>query len=213
MIRLWRWIYRFLKNNFLAGIATIFPLFITFYIIYLIFTFSEQVLGTYINSLLMEHHQIRIPGLGLAFVLALVLIAGYLSRNFIGRITLPLIDKVFRRLPIISQIYPPAKQFSDIMFNTDQKKELKKVVMVPYPTRGSYTIGFVTNKGIGSINAALGSQSVGVLVPFSPTPFTGVLLFFPEDHVVDVDLSIEDAVKVIISAGVVSPKEADGDDQ
>lgn len=197
-----------LKRYMFAGLATVLPIFITVYILVLIVQFSENVVGKYVNQLLKPLLGFQLPGLGVVIILVVICVAGYFSRLYIGKQILPLIDGLLRRLPVISQIYPPAKQFSDLVFTTEGKKHFNRVVLVPYPSEKSYALGFVTNEEMEGMKRKTGENLIGVLVPFGPTPFTGVLLYYPDSDVIDLDVPIDSAIKTIVSAGVISPVEA-----
>jgi uncharacterized membrane protein len=101
-------------------------------------------------------------------------------------------------------VYPPAKQFSDLVFTSEGKSRFERVVLVPYPSENSLALGFVTNEDVPQMNRVASAQLLAVLVPFGPTPFTGVLLYFSSDAVRDVDITIDNAIKIIVSAGVIS---------
>ncbi len=199
---------RALKYYLIAGLATVLPIFITGYVVVLVVQISDKLVGKYLNPILREELGFTVPGLGVVFIVFVVLVAGYVSRLYVGRKLLPVGDWLLRRLPLVSQIYPSAKEFSDLVFTTKERKHFNRVVLVPYPSETSYALGFVTNESVAYLNARAGRELVSVLVPFGPTPFTGVLLYYPPQAVIDLDVPVEAAIKTIVSAGVIAPGEA-----
>lgn len=196
---------RKLRKYILTGLAVLFPLFITVYIIIFVFKLGNRFAGRYINAFLSENYGFAIPGLGLIFILLFLIVIGFVSSNFIGRRILPFFEKIFMKIPLVANLYPSAKQLSDFLFRMDKKKEFKKVVLVPYPVHGSYSMGFITNEGLSVSDKENNEEIVSVLVPLAPAPFSGVLLFLPKKKIKILDIPIDDAIKLIVSGGVVLP--------
>ena len=196
---------RIFKRYFFAGVAILLPVFITMYVLYFVFKFSEQAVGRYVGPVFEAYLGFTVPGLGIVFSLLVILAAGYLSSVYVGRKLIPLVDWVLTRFPIISTIYPPVRQFSRLVFTTDERKHFNRVVLVPYPSSKSFALGFVTNEHMPGLNEPAGRELLGVLVPFGPTPFTGVLLYFAPTDVIDLELPVDAAIKTIVSAGVIAP--------
>ena len=196
---------RIFKRYLFAGLAIVLPVFITGYLLYFVFKLSEQAVGRYVGPVFEAYLGFTVPGLGIVFILFVILASGYLSSVYVGRKLIPLVDWVLTRFPIINTIYPPARQFSRLVFATDERKRFNRVVLVPYPSSKSFAIGFVTNEHMRGLNARAGRELLGVLVPFGPTPFTGVLLYFAPTDVVDLDLPVDAAIKTIVSAGLIAP--------
>lgn len=199
----------YLRRYLLAGLGTILPLFITIYVIVFIFRFSNRFAGRYINDLLMQNYGFTIPGLGLIFLLIFVLAMGAFVSNFIGHRIYSKIESIFYRAPLVARIYPSAKKLSDFLFKEEQREKFRKVVLVEYPAPGSYSIGFLTNEGIKELNEKAGEQLVTVLVPLSPMPYSGLLMVLPRDKIRELDMSINDAIKMVFSGGVVVPSGSD----
>lgn len=194
-----------LKRYLLAGLATVVPLFITFYFILLIFQLTNRFSGRYINDLLMENYGFYVPGLGLIFLVLITIAIGAFVSNFLGHSVFSFFDRIFHRMPLVGNIYPSAKKLSDFLFNEEEKKKFRKVVLVEYPAPGSYSIGFVTNEGLKEFNEKTSSELVTVLVPLSPMPYSGLLLVLPKDKLIELDMTINDAIKLVLSGGVVVP--------
>ncbi len=193
-----------LRKIFFAGLAVIFPLFITFYIILAIFQFSEGIIGRYINSELMQEYGFKIPGLGLILMLMIIFGAGIISRNFLGQKMLPLFEKLFFKLPVVANIYPSAKRLSGFLFGEEERKKFKKVVLIEYPQRGSYSIGFITNEEMPNFGLPNKEKLASVFIPLAPAPFSGIILLVPEEKITVINVSIDTAIKFIVSGGVIS---------
>lgn len=195
-----------LKRYFFTGLATAFPLFITLYIVILIFSFFDHLAGKYINSFLMRNYGFMIPGLGLFVTAAVVVLIGVFSAHFIGKGFYRFLERVLLKIPLLAGIYPPAKQLSDFLFRREKEKNLKKVVLVEYPYPGTYSIGFITNENIDAVEEKVPGKLVGIFVPFAFSPFSGFILFTPREKVVELEISIDEALKFIISGGLVTPR-------
>lgn len=194
-----------LKRYLFAGLATVVPLFITFYFIFLIFQITNRFAGRYINDFLLENYGFYIPGLGLIFLVLITIAIGAFVSNFLGHRIFSFFDRMFHKMPLIANIYPSAKKLSDFLFKEEQQKKFRKVVLVEYPTPGSYSIGFLTNEGLKEFNEKTDSELVTVLVPLSPMPYSGLLLVLPKEKLIEIDMTINDAVKLVLSGGVVVP--------
>lgn len=196
-----------LKKYLFAGIATVLPVFLTLYLALIIFRLADNLAGKYINSFLLQHYGFRIPGLGLVILIIVIIIAGVISTRVIGKKLLPLFEKLILKIPFIASIYPSVKKLSDFFFEAEAKSKYKKVVLVQYPTDWSYAIGFITNESLNKLNQKVGETLVCVFVPLAPTPFSGILLLLPLAKIKILDMSIEQAIKFIISGGVIAPEE------
>ncbi|MFP4473419.1 MAG: DUF502 domain-containing protein [Candidatus Omnitrophota bacterium] len=193
-----------IKKALWTGIAVIFPIYITGYILYLLIRFSEQIAGIHINQFISRHFGFSIPGLGLFILVLILLTAGFLSRQYLGQWFMSLLDRIFQRTPLINHIYPSAKQLSEFLFNTEKKKEhFKTAVLVEYPSEGSYSLGFVTNNAIDTITPEDTENLICVLVPLSPLPFSGLILMVTPDKIKNINITVDQAMKLIVSGGVV----------
>lgn len=185
---------RKLRRYFLTGLATLFPMAVTIYVIVTLFQIADGFLG--------RHLGLKIPGLGLALTVLFIIIVGMLSRHMFGQLIFPAIENWFNRLPIVKRIYPAVKQLAQFLFNESSRQTaFQRVVLVQYPRMGSYSIAFVTNE---SIRVGASQKLLTLLVPQPPSPFTGPIIFVPQQDVVPLDISIEDALKLIVSGGVVA---------
>ena len=191
-----------LKRYFITGLIVLVPAILTLYILVMTFKFVDGILGKYLNAYLEQYTGIYIPGIGFLLFIFLILLAGFLATKFIGRKIYPRIEKWFSRLPLINKIYPSLKQI--VLFVLAQKEfGFKKVVLVEYPSKGLWSVGFITNEEFKKVNEALQSEVVSVFIPSSPGPLTGYVIFVPKTNLRFPDIAISDALKIIISGGVV----------
>ena len=186
-----------LRNYFIAGIVVLIPLGITAYLTVFIITISSKVLPKEINP---NHYlPYNIPGLEIIISLFIITFIGWLSLSFLGRKFLNLFNNILKRIPILRTIYSAIGQMTQTFTNTDSKK--KNVVLVEYPRKGSWAVGFATKDNVGEITAKTNKKLVNVFVPTTPNPTSGFLLMFPKDEVIYLDMSFEEASKFIVSAG------------
>ena len=146
------------------------------------------------------------PFLGFAFAVVLTLVAGFLLATLAGKTLYGFVERMLKRVPLIGQIYPYARQFTEFFLSPERgRADFKHAVAVPFPTQGMYSIAFVTADGMKSLNDALRKHLVCVFVPTSPTPFTGYVVYVAREDVIPLALSIEEAMRIIITMGVVHP--------
>jgi uncharacterized membrane protein len=150
--------------------------------------------------------QIHIPGLGLILVIILVFVVGLLTRNFIGRKIVHLGENIVDRIPLVRVLYTGVKQLLEPLF-LQKTNAFKRVALIEYPRRGVHVIGFVTGESKGEVQNKTSKDMMNVFVPTTPNPTSGFYILIPEDEVVYLNMSVEDAFKLIISGGIVSPPE------
>ena len=191
-----------LRNYFIAGIVVLIPLGITVYLTILIITISSKVLPKEINP---NHYlPYNIPGLEIIISLFIITFIGWLSLSFLGRKFLNLFNNILKKIPILRTIYSAIGQMTQTFTNTDSKK--KNVVLVEYPRKGSWAVGFATKENSGEISDKTKKKLINVFVPTTPNPTSGFLLMFPVEDVIYLDLTFEEASKFIVSAGTSNPK-------
>lgn len=186
-----------LKKIF-AGMLMVVPFYVTYHVIRILFLYidglSQPVIRAWIGS--------RLRGVGFVLTLILLYGLGVIATNVFGRSLLRWLEGLLLRTPVIKQVYSAAKQVIETV-SLPGKEKFKKVVLVEYPRKGIFAIGFVTGSTKGSDNRTL----LNVFVPSPPNPATGNLIFVPEGEVMDAKLSIEEAAKIIVSGGLLTPKE------
>ena len=196
-----------LKNYFLTGLLVILPIFITVYVILSLIRAMDAILKYIPAKYLPETYlQIHIPGLGLILVVILVFVVGLLTRNFIGRKIVQLGENIVDRIPLVRVLYAGVKQLLEPLF-LQKTNAFKRVALIEYPRRGVHVIGFVTGESKGEVQSKTSKDMMNIFVPTTPNPTSGFYILIPEDEVVYLNMSVEDAFKLIISGGIVSPPE------
>lgn len=147
----------------------------------------------------------KIPGLGLVLVLFVVLLTGVIVANFFGRKLVGFGERMLARIPLVRSIYYGVKQVMETMFS-GTGKSFRKVVLIEYPRKGVWTLAFLTGEGMHAVCEATGKKIINVFVPTTPNPTSGFFLMLPEEDVMDLNINVDDGLKMIISAGVVVPK-------
>ncbi len=188
-----------LRNWFIAGLLVIFPLAVTVVVLLWLFRSLDHVLGPIFVS-----NGIDFPGLGLVAGILVILLAGAMASNVLGRRVVHAFDRVMLRVPLARTIYSATKQLSDSLFAQD-RLALKKAVLFEWPSKGLYTVGFITGESRGELQGLIKERVVNVFVMTTPNPTTGFLCLVPESHVKPLDMSIEDALKLVVSGGIVTP--------
>lgn len=206
----WRW----LRNNFFAGIVVATPITVTAYLVYAFITFVDANLKPRIPDLYNPERYLRqipgmpegfaIPGLGLIFAIIVLTMLGAFARNFFGRSLLAVGERVVSGLPIVRNIYRALKQLVETIA-AQSERSFKEVALVEYPRRGLYALAFVTAEAQGELAQRLGDDVVGVFIPTTPNPTSGFLLYARRSELQVLDMSVEDGAKLIISAGLVTP--------
>lgn len=196
-----------MKNYFIAGLLVILPIFVTVYVIWFLIKAMDTILKYIPDKYLPETYlNIYIPGLGLVLGVFLILVVGVLARNIAGRAVLQSWDNLIDRIPLARIIYSSVKQLLQAFFfqNSDA---FQRVALVEYPRRGIYVLGFITGQSKGEVQAKTDKNMINVFVPTTPNPTSGFYVLFPEEDLIVLDMSVEDAFKLLISGGLVSPHE------
>ena len=196
-----RSIFTRIRNYFIAGVVVLIPIGVTFYLTILLVTISSGILPKEINP---NHYlPYNIPGLEIIISIILITLIGWLSLSFIGRRLLNLFNNILKKIPILRTIYSAIVQMTETFTRTDKDK--KNVVLVEYPRKGSWAVGFATKENSGEITRKTKKKLINVFIPTTPNPTSGFLLMFPEDEVIYLDLTFEEASKFIVSAGTSNP--------
>ena len=196
-----RSIFTKIRNYFITGVVVLIPIGITIYLTIFITSVSSKILPKEINP---NHYlPYNIPGLEIIITLFLITFIGWLSLSFIGKRLLNLFNTVLKRIPILRTIYSAILQMTETFTKNDNQK--KNVVLVEYPRKGTWAVGFATKENSGEITNKLNKKLINVFVPTTPNPTSGFLLMFPKEEVVYLDLTFEEASKFIVSAGTSNP--------
>ena len=191
-----------LRNNFIAGVVVLIPIGITVYLTLFITKISSKILPKELNP---NHYlPYNIPGVEIIISIILITFIGWLSLSLIGKKLLEIFNNILKRIPILRTIYSAFVQMLDIFNKSDENK--KNVVLVEYPRKGSWAVGFATKENKGEISIKSKQNLVNVFVPTTPNPTSGFLLMFPKEEVIYLDMSFEEASRFIVSAGSSEPK-------
>ena len=186
-----------IRNYFIAGIVVLIPIAITIYITLFLITISSEIIPKEINP---NHYlPYNIPGLEIIISLFLITFIGWLSLSFLGKKLLNIFENILKRIPILRTIYSAIGQMTASFTKNDKGK--KNVVLVEYPRKGSWAVGFATKENTGQISKKTNQKLVNVFVPTTPNPTSGFLLMFPKDEIIYLDLTFEEASQFIVSAG------------
>lgn len=195
-----------IKKYLITGLVVIIPVAVTVYILVGLFRFVDGILGRFLNVYLREWLGFYIPGLGLLLFFVIIFITGLLSSRFFVKKIFRRLEKWFSGLPLINKIYPPLKQIASFA-SSEKEFGFKKVVLVEYPSKGIWSIGFLTNERLRQIDKVTGKEMLAVFLPTTPGPLTGYVVFMPKEEVKFLDMSVNDALKIIVSGGFLKPDE------
>jgi uncharacterized membrane protein len=191
-----------LRNYFITGIVILIPIGFTLYLSKFLINVSAKLIPIGLNP--NSYLPYSIPGLEILLTVIFITVIGGLSLSFIGKKFLQIIDDLFKRIPILRTIYSAIGQMTESFTNQDSNK--KSVVLVEYPRKGSWAVGFATKENQGEIKNKTNMNLINVFVPTTPNPTSGFLLMFPKDEVIYLDMNFEEASKFIVSAGTSNPK-------
>lgn len=195
-----------MKRYLITGLIVVVPILITVYVLYVAFCFLDGILGRFLNTYFKEALGFYVPGIGLILLFVFVVAVGFLVSRFLNKRILRGIEKWFAGLPFIDKIYPLVKQI--VLFILAEKEFVfKKVVLVEYPSKGLWSLGFLTNEEFSKIKEASALSLVSVFIPTTPGPLTGNVIFIPREDLKFLDMTVSDALKIIISGGVVKPED------
>ena len=196
-----RSIFTKIRNYFIAGVVVLIPIGMTIYLTLFLVSISSKILPKEINP---NHYlPYNIPGVEIVTSIILIMLIGWLSLSFIGKKMLDIFNNILKRIPILTTFYSAIVQMTETFAKTD--KNHKNVVLVEYPRKGSWAVGFATKENSGEISNKTKKKLINVFVPTTPNPTSGFLLMFPKDEVIYLDLTFEEASKFIISAGTSNP--------
>jgi len=199
-----------LRNYFLAGIIVTAPIGLTIYLVVI----TIQAIDRNVRGLVPEGYEPErfipyelpygIPGLGIFAALVLLTLIGFLATNLMGRTLLRLGERLVARMPVVRGIYSALKQIFETVFS-QSGNSFRQVALVPWPSAGSWTIAFVTNYVQGEVSERLGAELVTVYVPTTPNPTGGYMTYYRRSDIIVLDMSVDEAMKLIISCGVIVP--------
>lgn len=197
-----------LRNTFLTGLFITLPLAVTIVVIRFVFTGVDGIFSPLITRLfiLFGAHldpEYRIPGIGVVVTILLIFAVGIITKHYLGRKFIALFESFIVKIPGLKGIYSASKQMIETFSSGGMA--FKTVAMIEYPRKGIYTIVFITNTGKSEISARAGKDVVNVFIPTTPNPTSGFFLALPKEDVTELDMSVEDGFKLIISGGMFVP--------
>ncbi len=190
-----------IRNYFITGIVVLIPIGITIYLTLFLISITSNILPKEINP---NHYlPYDIPGVEILIALFLITFIGWLSLSFLGKRLLILFNNILKKIPILRTIYSAIAQMTETFTKTEKGK--KNVVLIEYPRKGTWAVGFATKDNSGEISKKTNRNLVNVFVPTTPNPTSGFLLMFPKEEIIFLDMTFEEASKFIVSAGTSNP--------
>jgi len=207
-----------LRNSFLTGVVGIAPVGLTVWLIWSVIGWVDGVVLPFVpsryqpenilNTFLGLDIKLQLRGLGVVFFLIFTTFVGWLAKGLLGRSLIRSAERFVNRMPVVRSIYSGVKQIAETVFS-QADRSFEKACIVQYPRKGIWAVGFISTPAKGEIRARVNDAQnlLSVFVPTTPNPTSGFLLFFPAEDVIELDMSIEDAAKLVISAGLVYPNQ------
>ncbi|MDP2984215.1 MAG: DUF502 domain-containing protein [Candidatus Latescibacter sp.] len=198
-----------LRNYFTTGLLILTPTAVTIWVLVILFRMFDGIFGKLYTRLFeyLGYSVTHIPGLGALTLVIFITLFGFFVRFYVGKKFFGLWEGLMHRIPLLNKIYIATRQLSDV-FKDSSKMNLGKPVMVEYPRRGIFSIGWITNERTRHFSDKAGKKVLGVYLATAPNPTSGMLIYVPEDELIPLDITSEDVMKLIISAGFVGPDEA-----
>lgn len=209
------------KSYFLRGLAVLLPTILTIWIFFWGYTFIQDNISVYIIKGLVwliekaggSEAALAKPSIKVALSIAGFLVAlfavcmvGVLLASVVGKTLWHIVERFIMNTPFLRQVYPYVKQITDFVLNQEEKKKMfSRVVAVEYPRNGIWSIGMVTGSGLKKVADRVEKEFVAILIPTSPTPFTGFVIMVPKEQTIDLDMTIEEALRFVVSGGVIVP--------
>ena len=193
-------IFARMRNNFIAGIVVLIPIGITLYLTVFIIKISGRIVPKGLNP--NNYLPFDIPGLEILIAIIIITIFGWLSLSFLGKKFFELINNILKKIPILRTIYSAIGQMTESFTKSDNNQ--KSVVLLEYPRKGIWVVGFATNENKGIIENKINEKLVNIFVPTTPNPTSGFLLMVPKKDLIYLDVSFEQASKFIVSAGTTN---------
>jgi uncharacterized membrane protein len=194
-----------LRRYLLTGLVVWIPLGVTIFVIQFFISNMDQLVTLFPDAWQPSNLVgFNIPGLGVILALVVLLLTGFLASNYLGRILLKMGNELLEHIPLVRSVYTTAKQISDTMFS-NTGRSFRKVVLIRYPQKDTWSLAFQTGESLGELNAKLPEHMVSVFVPTTPNPTSGFLLMVPQDDMIELQMTVDEALKMIISLGVIVP--------
>ncbi|UWQ89587.1 DUF502 domain-containing protein [Rhodobacteraceae bacterium M382] len=201
-----------LRSSFLTGIVVIAPVGLTIWLLWSAMGWVDSVVLPLVPKTVLpeQYIGINLRGIGLIIFFLFTIVVGWVAKGIIGRSLIGFAEGLVERMPVVRTVYSGIKQISETVF-AQSERSFEKACLIQYPRRGIWAIGFVSTTARGEVSdrAETGGRLLSIFVPTTPNPTSGFLLFFPEEDVIELDMSVEEAAKLVISAGLVYPNSKD----
>lgn len=192
---------KYLRKIFLTGLFVLLPIAATLSIVGWLFNSIDAIFREPLERLL----GFPLVGVGFALTLLLILITGIFSSNFLGEKLISMTEATLKKIPIVNTVYLSIKQLMDSVFN-NHKKAFKSAVLIQYPSKGIYAIGFVTSEAPAELNKQVGKSMKSIFIPTTPNPTSGMLVMIPDEDIIPLNMPVESAVKLVVSGGIILPE-------
>jgi len=194
-----------LRRYIVAGILVWLPIGVTIFLVRILIGLLDRTMVLIPQKYQPEEFLgFAIPGLGIVLTIVLLLITGVLAANIVGRSMVGLWESMLERIPVVRSVYSAAKNFAEIVFS-ESSQSFKKVLLIEYPRKGLYSLAFQTSSELGEVQGRTGGEVICTFVPTTPNPTSGFIIIVPRKDVIELDMDVDEALKMIISLGVVVP--------
>ena len=197
--QLMRWLFKQLRVYLITGIVVILPSVVTIWVLWNLFAFIDRL-----PQRIPGQPFAGIPGVGVVIFFGVIILVGIFATNIIGKRMISFGEKIMARIPFANRIYLAVQQISTAFIGS-KRSIFNKAVLVEYPRKGIYSIGFVTSEAVGEVQHKTEKRTVCVFVPTTPNPTSGMLVFVPQEDLIYLDMTTEDGLKLVISGGVFAP--------
>jgi len=194
---------RLLKKYFFSGLAVFLPLSLAIYVCVWLMNFTESLLGKYLRPFFIENYDFYFWGLGIIVLVTIILFCGFLVRQYFGLAFHRATERLVLRIPLLGTIYPAFKEIAAFLFR-EKATHIQQVVMVAWPSDHAYVLGFLTNTTASKLSDKVSRKLYNVMIPKVPNPLTGFVVMMPEEKIIRLDISVEEAIKIIVSGGVIN---------
>ncbi len=194
-----------IRKYFLSGLVVFLPITLTIFLFIWAVTVSDGVLGKYLQPVFEKRFDFYVPGISIIVTVIIIIIVGFLVTNFLGQRIYSYFENLVIKFPFFRQVYPALKEMALFLFSRDRLSKFKQVVLIEYPRKGIFAIGFLTNESSQLLKDKVKKDIINVFIPSAPGPLTGFVILVPRNEVIFTDMTIEEAFKFILSGGVVNP--------
>jgi uncharacterized membrane protein len=193
-----------LRAYFFAGVLVTAPVAITFYLAWVMITLIDDLVVGMVPERFHPYLPFGVPGVGLVLIVIALILVGWFAAGFLGRLVVSTQDRILARMPLVRSVYGAVKQILETVL-AQTSTAFREVVLLEYPRRGIWAIGFITGYTEGEVQNLTEDECVNIFLPTTPNPTSGFLLFVPRKDLIKLDMSIEEGIKMVVSGGIVTP--------